>query len=124
MESLRSVNSAVRCFRVGNLEMMKRILYVLKRGVSSRVGHLLLILHLSLVVWIFGQETPVPRAQNNAHREHYSSSQLLAGRGFHWHYESAELKLLSLVDLPGILLGVLIALILVPLFYFLPPLGA
>ncbi len=104
---------------------MKRILYFIKRVASSRIGHTLLIVHLSLVVFDFAQKQPVSRAESNIVRtaENQSSSSLLAGRGFHWHYESTLLKFLVLADLPGIFLSLLIALILVPLFYVLPTLG-
>lgn len=106
---------------------MKTILYCLKRIASSRVGQILFILHLSLVIFDFGHKPPVRRAESNVVRragELQSSSVLLAGRGFHWHYESSLLKFLVLVDIPGLLLSFLIGLILVPIFYVFLPLGA
>ena len=106
---------------------MKRGLYFLERVASSRAGHALLILHLSLVVFDFAQKTPVSRAESNVvykAGEIMPSSLLLAGRSFHWHYESALLRLLVFVDMPGLLLSFLFGLILAPLSYILPPLGA
>jgi len=106
---------------------MKKAFCFLKRVASSRVGNVLLILHLSLVIFDFAQKPPVPRAQSNIVHEAdkpLSSSLLLAGRSFHWHYESALLKFLILVDLPGIFVSLLISVILIPLFYVLSPLGA
>lgn len=106
---------------------MKTVLYYLKLITSCRVGQILLILHLSLVIFAFIQKPPVRRAESNVVRqagEFESSSVLLAGRGFHWHYESSLLKFLAFVDIPGLLLSLLIGLILVPIFYFLPPIGA
>ena len=108
------------------LEMMKAILQFLKRVASSRVGHILLVVHLSLVVFDFAQKTPVSRAENNRVHEAgeiLSSSVLLAGRGFHYHYESPLLKLLILVDLPGLLLGLIVGLMLIPI-NSVAPLGA
>ena len=106
--------------------MMKAFLKFLRRVASSRVGHVLLVIHLFLVVFDFAQKSPVSRAENNRAYEAgeiMSSSTLLAGRGFHYHYESPLLKLLILVDLPGLLLSLIFSLVLIPINYF-APLGA
>jgi hypothetical protein len=106
--------------------MVKRVSYYLKRIASSRVGHILLILHLSLVVFDFAQKTPISRAESNRvveAGETMESATLLAGRMFHYHYESPLLKFLIFVDLPGILLSLLLGLALLPINY-VAPLGA
>jgi hypothetical protein len=103
--------------------MAKRVLYYLKRVASSRLGHILLILHLSLVVFDFAQKTPVSRAENNRvveAGETMESATLVAGRMFHYHYESPLLKFLIFVDLPGIFLSLLLGLVLLPISYIVP----
>jgi hypothetical protein len=117
------VMSGVRCFLVMSLEMLNAILQSLKRVVSSRVGHVLLILHLSLVVFEFTQKNPVSRAESNRvyeAREMTESATLLAGRVFHYHYESPLLKFLIFVDMPGIALSFFLGLVLVPINYIAP----
>jgi hypothetical protein len=106
--------------------MAKRVLYYLKRIASSRVGHILLILHLSLVIFDFAQKEPVARAESTRvveAGETVESATLLAGRMIHYHYESPLLKFLMFVDLPGILLSLLFGLVLLPINY-IAPLGA
>ncbi|HWZ79009.1 MAG TPA: hypothetical protein VNX87_20870 [Candidatus Sulfotelmatobacter sp.] len=44
-----------------------------------------------------------------------STAVLLAGRPFHYHYESAFLQLLVLADLPSMLVEALLALLSLPL---------
>ena len=109
-----------------NLEKMKAILQFSKRVASSRVGHILLIIHLSLVVFDFAQKTPVSRAEHNRVHEAgeiMPSSILLAGRGFHYPDESSLLKFLIFIDLPGLLLSLILGLVLVSINY-VAPLGA
>ena len=106
--------------------MAKRVLCYLRRVASSRVGYVLLILHLSLLAYDFAQKSPVTRAESNRvvkAGEMRDSAVLLAGRTFHYHYESSLLKFLIFVDLPGFFLSWLLSLVLLPVTYFVP-LGA
>lgn len=75
------------------------------------------------MVFDFAQKTPVSRAENNRvveAGEMMGSATLLAGRMFHYHYESPLLKFLIFVDLPGILLSLLLGLTLLPINYVVP----
>lgn len=103
--------------------MTRRFLHYLKRVASSRVGYVLLILHLSLLVYDFADKKPVVRAENNRvieKGERRESAVLLAGRMFHYTYESPLLKFLIFVDLPGIFLTLLLNIVLLPVLYFIP----
>jgi len=105
---------------------MNAVLRFIKRVASSRAGHVLLIAHLSLIVFDFAHKSPVSRAESNRvyeAGEAVESATLLAGRTFHYHYESPLLKFLMFIDLPGIFLSLILGLVLLPINYIVP-LGA
>ena len=91
---------------------------LINRIASSRIGQLLLLIHLILVVYDFAQKTGhtsfvdcTPRSEWN------STAGVLAGRYFHPAYESVLLKVLMFLDLPAILFG---AIVLYPFYYIYP----
>ena len=99
--------------------MTKSLLRFLKRVAGSRLGQTLFVLHLCLLVYDFAPK-PVASADLPCVVEP-SSQVLIAARPFHYHYESALLKTLLVLDLPGLMLGWLIGLLLSPLNYLLQP---
>lgn len=103
--------------------MIGRVGRMLRAVAGSRLGHIFCVLHLILLLLFFISQDPVPRDLNNDQVSKYSSSVLMAGRGFHYHYEPVELKILILLDAPGILLSVFLSLLLLPVALLLPPLG-
>ncbi len=104
---------------------MRRVFVFAKKVMCSRIGQILLVAHLILVVFDFSYKKPLTRAENNSVREasEISSATLIAGRGFHYHYESDLLKFLVFIDTPGIIISFVIGLLLTPLGLILPPLG-
>ena len=83
-------------------KLTKSILHFLKRIALSRVGHLLLIVHLCLVVYAFAQK---PSYSDIPCTGSAFDSSLLAGRYYHFHYESTLMKTLTFLDIPSIALG-------------------
>ena len=69
---------------------------------KSRIACLLACLHISwFVLAIANMSPPSPALGGFLDQGGGSSATLLAGRPFHFHYESLELKLLVLADLPS-----------------------
>jgi len=80
------------------------IVRFLKRVALSRVGQLLLVVHLCLVVYGFAQK-PVLGPGSIPCVEQPSSAILLAGRSYHFHYESDLIKAVTILDLPALTVG-------------------
>jgi hypothetical protein len=98
--------------------MGKAILHFLKRLTTSRLGWFLSVLHLCLVVFDFAQKRIV---EVGCYDEwNVAGADLIAGRMFHLYYETALLKVIVLLDMPGILLSVGISLLLTPLSFLFP----
>ena len=93
---------------------MRALLRFLRRVASSRLGQALAVAHLSIVVSEFAQKPAAAYAETPCVPEP-SSTVLLAGHYFHWHYESALLKTVLALDLPAMLFGSLAAKLLAPL---------
>ena len=102
---------------------MKSVLNAVRTVARSRFGQILCIVHLGIIMLFFGTREPVPRHSNNDVHSRYSSTILIAGRGFHYHYEPTEVKILILLDAPGLLFSFVLALLLVPVGFILPPIG-
>lgn len=95
------------------------LLHFIKRVVRSRLGQILFVVHLCLVVYDFA---PKPAASGDMPCVVEPSSQaLIAARPFHYHYESDLMKTLIVLDLPGLVLGYVIDLLLTPLNYLIRP---
>lgn len=100
------------------------ILCFIRQVMSSRIGRILLIVHLIVVVITFSQKPPVSREDVNAVTKEALSqytSTLVAGRDLHYHYESPVIKFLTFLDIPGICVGLIIGLFLIPIDLALPP---
>lgn len=107
------------------MRFLRTILRFVKRVLTNRVAQLFFIIHLVLVVYACADKTPLRRAESNGVSTGASSMVLIAGRGFHYHYETPLVKALWILDLPGeAVASFLICLPLLPILKLLPPLGA
>jgi hypothetical protein len=90
-----------------------------RRIATSRLGQLLFVAHLCLVLYLFSQKPVAEHDPNNC----IPQSQwgwdyvLIAGRPFHWHYESALMKVISVLDLPA---GFISSILYAPVSYLNP----
>ena len=83
---------------------MKAVLTFLRRVASSRVGKFLVISHLIFIVYEFAQKPAATYAETPCVVEPGSAS-FIAGRDYHWHYESTSLKIVHVLDLPALVVG-------------------
>jgi hypothetical protein len=106
--------------------VLRTILRFFRCVLTNRAAQFLFVAHLVLVIYACADKPSLNRAENNEVLTGTSSSMvLIAGRGFHYHYESPLVKTLWVVDLPGEFLGVIfIGLPLYPILKIMPPLGA
>ncbi|MGH9754715.1 MAG: hypothetical protein ACREA2_18210 [Blastocatellia bacterium] len=89
-----------------------------RRVAGSRIGLLLAFVHFCLVVYGFAQKEPVELGGDGPFDiTRAAGVSIIAGRAFHWHYESTLLKVISLIDLPGTLPAFLMSLPLTLIFY-------
>lgn len=83
---------------------------------NSRLAWLFACLHAG---WFFlaiaNMSPPSPALADFLERGGSSTAALLAGRPFHYHYESVLLQILVWVDLPSMFVGSLLALVSLPL---------
>jgi hypothetical protein len=87
-----------------------------REAAKSRIAWLVACFHaLWFALAIANMSPPSPGLGEFLDRNGWSSATLLAGRPFHFHYESIALKLLVLVDLPGTVAMIPISLVLAPL---------
>ena len=98
--------------------MLKSGLRFLQRVLHSRLGIVLASVHLCLVIYSFGLKEAIPRECHE--RYNFAGESFIAGRSVHWHYESALLKALMLLDLPSTMLALPGGFLLWLLRYFLP----
>lgn len=91
----------------------------LQRVLSSRLGQFLVVIHLCLVLFDFsGKSVPDFNPNNCASVSEWQvTGYLIAGRFFHYSYESALHKLTMLIDLPALAASSLFA---APVYYFFP----
>jgi hypothetical protein len=92
----------------------------LSEAISSRLAWLLVSLHAAWFLLAIANMSP-PSAGFANYLEHggWSSATILAGRPFHFVYESLLLRLLFLVDLPSMLAEIPAALVMSPLLRIL-----
>jgi hypothetical protein len=97
--------------------MVKSLLHYLNRVATSRLGLFLSLTHLCLVVYAFAQK---PQLTLECHDEiNFAGTSLIANRSVHLYYESLLLKIIILLDLPGMLLSTFLRFLLFPLNHFL-----
>ncbi|MCA1816728.1 MAG: hypothetical protein LC746_10040 [Acidobacteria bacterium] len=92
---------------------------IARRIATSRSGQLFFIAHLCLIVFLFSQKQVVGHDPTDCvTRTQWGWDYvLIAGRPFHWHYESGLMKVVFLLDLPACFVG---ALLLAPVYYLYP----
>lgn len=94
---------------------------------KSRLGFLLCLTHILLLLCALAYMSPPSRElANSLDKLHssggWSSVDILAGRPYHYTYESPLFKILFWVDLPAMLVAYVLLLPLLPIAYFLPSL--
>lgn len=90
------------------------MLKVIKRVAASRLGQILFVAHLVFVVYEFAQKPAASYSGTPCVRE-LSSAAFIAGRNYHWNYESPLLKIISLLDFPAVVIGTFVSNLLSPL---------
>jgi integral membrane sensor domain MASE1 len=68
------------------------------------LGQFLVVAHLLFIVYEFAQK-PAATYADTPCVVGWSSASLIAGRNYHWAYESTPLKIVSLLDLPALFVG-------------------
>ena len=89
---------------------MKSFARFIRSLVSSRLGLILLAMHFIIVTFEFARK--IPEYNDTSWTEFQKMGwdySLIAARGFHWHYESVMLKIITVLDLPAILVGSLVS---------------
>jgi hypothetical protein len=90
---------------------------LLAGSIQSRLAWLLVFIHAAwFLLAIANMSPPSPGLANYIEHGGGSSASILAGRPFHYEYESLFSKLLLLSDLPSALASIPVALFLLPLF--------
>ena len=98
---------------------LKVIQDFVRQVAASRVGLLLVLVHFCLVVYGFVQKQPVELGGDGLFDiTRHAGVSIIAGRAFHWYYESTLLKVIFLFDLPGELLAFLMSLPFARVFYW------
>lgn len=83
--------------------------------IRSRLGWLLVCLHAAWFVFaVANMSPPAPEFAKYLDNGGWSSAALLAGRPFHFAYESIPLKVVFLIDLPAMLAAAVVGLVLSP----------
>ena len=98
------VMPGVRWLPSGERSMLKAILRFAKNVLTSRLGLILCLVHFLFFAYAILEKQPAPRGEDMSWAEFQqlgSSSSLFAGRNLHWHYESALLQVLLVLDLPA-----------------------
>jgi hypothetical protein len=96
----------------------KAIQDFVRRVAAIRIGLLLAFVHFCLVVYGFAQKQPVELGGDGPFDiTRHAGVSIIAGRAFHWYYESTLLKVISLLDLPGRLLAFLMGMPFALIFY-------
>jgi hypothetical protein len=92
--------------------------HFLSEAIRSRLAWLLVFLHAAwFLLTIANMSPPSPRLANFIEQFGGSSTTaILAGRPFHYHYESLSLQIMFLVDLPSWLASAPIGFLFLPFF--------
>jgi hypothetical protein len=93
---------------------MKTMLRFLRRVASSRLGQLLFVVHLIIVVSEFAHKPSATYSDTPCVMEP-SSAAFIAGRSYHWAYESSLLKVVNILDFPALVIGGIVSKMLSPL---------
>ena len=93
---------------------MKAAVIFVRRVAASRLGQFLVVAHLLFIVYDFAQK-PAATYSDTPCVVEPSSAAFIAGRNYHWHYESNLLKIVSLLDFPALVLVGLASTVLFPL---------
>lgn len=84
---------------------MKTFLLFSKRILTSRLGLSLVVLHLVIVIYDFGQKNSYAGMPCEGEKFGGAGWSLIAGRSFHLNNESLIIQLVTLLDLPSIFIG-------------------
>jgi len=85
------------------------MLKLLKKIVSSRVGLILVGVHLCLVIYAFSGKTPDTLDNPCIEPEqHFAGHSTIAQRTFHWTNESLIFKTVSLLDIPSMVIAAIL----------------
>jgi len=96
----------------------KSIQDFVRRVAASRTGLLLAFVHFRIFVYGFAQKQPVELGGDGWFDiTRAAGVSIIAGRAFHWTYESTLMKVIFLLDPPGQLLAFLMSLPLALVFY-------
>lgn len=82
---------------------MRTVVRFIGRVLASRAGHVLFVIHLCLAIHAFAGKPTADIPEHDCPLGLESSGGVLAGRPFHYHYESALLKTLLVLDSPSII---------------------
>ena len=73
-----------------------------KRILTSRLGLFLVVAHLIIIIFEFRQKASFPYMPCEGDRFQGAGVLFVAGRFFHWNYESVLLQIVTLLDFPAI----------------------
>lgn len=86
---------------------MNRLVILMRACASCRLGWIFAFLHAAwFFVAIANMSPPSPQLAHYLDQGRWSSASILAGRPFHFHYESGLLKCLFVADLPSMIAAV------------------
>lgn len=85
----------------------------IRRFCTNRIGWVLAVVHLCLTVYDFAQKPVNDSCEPSSAAGHY----LIAGRYFHWAYESLIHQITILLDFPSLIVS---AFLMIPISYFFP----
>ena len=102
------------------LEKAKSTFRFLKQIAHSRWGHALVVLHLILVLSTLASKPALSPAEVDCVLKEPGEGFLLAGRSFHFTHETGFISGLFALNLPGILLGILMNIVIHPIFLIFP----
>jgi hypothetical protein len=95
--------------------MWKRLLNLINSIATNRIGLILLVAHLALFAYAIIEKLHNPAQGKDLSWEEFNkeaqSSTLIAGRLFHWAYESVVLQILMVIDMPVLLIAALTAMV-------------
>jgi hypothetical protein len=96
--------------------------HLLAEASRSRLAWLLVFLQAAwFLLAIANMSPPSPGLANYIEHGGWSSATILAGRPFHYHYESLSLQILVLFDLPSWLASIPVAFLVLPFFKIFHP---
>jgi hypothetical protein len=111
---LPAVSNSSRMFPVPAI--LSKLSHFLSEAIRSRLAWLLVFLHAAWFLLTIANMSPPSRdvADFIEHSEWSSATAILAGRPFHYHYESLSLQILFFVDLPSSLAAIPVGFLALP----------